>query len=88
MAGANTNRRAAQSDCTELSAAENTRRSEERRRWFREGRCPWCGELGPFVQGAPVCSTHGPYPFVREPSAADGMDLTEVEPPEPAEEVA
>jgi hypothetical protein len=85
MARTGTQRGSAQSDCTELSAAENRSRSEERRRWFREGRCPWCGELGPFVQGAPVCSTHGPYPFVKEPDPADGMDPAEVEPEEPAD---
>lgn len=78
-------RRSAVSDLEELGVDECQRQSEERRRWFREGRCPWCGELGPFVQGAPVCPTHGPYPFVRDPDEAEGLDLSEVEPEEPEE---
>jgi len=56
---------------TELGAVENAARSAERRRWFREGRCPSCGELGDFVAGAPVCSVHGPYEFVKEPTPTD-----------------
>lgn len=88
MARPERTRRAAHSECTELSTEDNARQSAERRRWFREGRCPWCGELGPFVQGAAVCSTHGPYPFVREPDPDDGMDVRDVDPEEPADEVA
>ena len=88
MADLESKRKAAVSACDELPTDENARRSEERRRWFREGRCPWCGELGPFVQGAPVCSTHGPYPFVRDPDEAEGMDLREADPEEPVDDVA
>jgi hypothetical protein len=66
-----TSRRAAVTELDELSADENAALSAERRRWFKEGRCPQCGELGPFVQGAPVCSLHGPYAFVN-PDKDDG----------------
>lgn len=68
------------SELSELGATENERRSAERRRWFREGRCPACGELGVFVRGAPVCSVHGPYPFVPEPDADAGLDEREMLP--------
>ena len=34
-----------------------------RENWKTEGRCPQCGELGPFLRGAPCCSQHGPYWF-------------------------
>ena len=34
-----------------------------RENWKAEGRCPQCGELGPFLRGAPCCSKHGPYWF-------------------------
>lgn len=33
----------------------------EQSKWKEEGRCPQCGELGPFVHGAMTCSTHGVY---------------------------
>jgi len=33
----------------------------------KEGRCPHCGELGPFVNFQTVCSTHGPYSCKEEP---------------------
>ena len=69
-------------EVSELSPEENEQRSEERRRWFREGRCPQCGELGAFVAGAPVCSTHGPYPFVPEPDQDEGLDEQEILPEE------
>ena len=29
--------------------------------WRQQGRCPQCGELGPYVKLMPTCSTHGPY---------------------------
>lgn len=83
-----TRKRPAVSEVEELSPAENRRHTEERRRWFKEGRCPACGELGPFVQGAPVCSVHGPYPFVRDPDTEKGMDEHDVEPEEPPDEPA
>ncbi len=84
MSQANTKGRPARviAEVSELPATENERRSAERRRWFREGRCPVCGELGAFVAGAPVCSTHGPYPFVPEPAADEGLDEREMLPEE------
>jgi len=66
----------------EASADENRAESAKRRAWYREGRCPWCGELGDFVHGAPVCSIHGPYPFVPEPSPDVGFDEAETLPEE------
>ncbi len=61
-------------ELSECSPEENRRRSAERQRWFAEGRCPACGELGAFVAGAPVCSSHGPYPFVSPPAPDEGFD--------------
>ncbi|MBM4320609.1 MAG: hypothetical protein FJ125_11770 [Deltaproteobacteria bacterium] len=75
-------KKAIRTEVTELSPDENLRTSQEKRRWFKEGRCPLCGELGPFVAGAPVCSTHGPYTFVPEPAEDEGLDEQEMLPEE------
>lgn len=66
----------------ELAPEQNRKRTEERRRWFEEGRCPYCGELGDFVGGAPVCSAHGPYPFVPKIVEDEGLDEREMLPDE------
>jgi hypothetical protein len=36
----------------------------ELHRRLKEGRCPKCGELGPFLNGSPCCSLHGLYEMV------------------------
>jgi hypothetical protein len=77
--GSNAPKKRIKTEVSELSQEENQRLSEERRRWFKEGRCPWCGELGAFVAGAPVCSVHGPYDFVPEVKEDEGGGLDEAE---------
>jgi len=77
--GSNAPKKRIKTEVSELSQEENQRLSEERRRWFKEGRCPWCGELGAFVAGAPVCSVHGPYDFVPEVKEDEGGGPDEAE---------
>ncbi len=60
----------------EAPEGENARRSRERRKWFAEGRCPRCGELGAMKACAPVCSVHGPYEFVAPAEPVQDPDVT------------
>ncbi len=61
----------------EATKHENARRSKELRKWFAEGRCPRCGELGAMKACAPVCSVHGPYEFTGRPDPDAGYDPEE-----------
>jgi hypothetical protein len=35
--------------------------SNQSDQWKKDGKCPQCGELGPYVHCQATCSKHGPY---------------------------
>ncbi len=43
------------------SSLENIVPVSKEDRWKDEGRCPYCGEMGEYVNFAPKCSKHGIY---------------------------
>ena len=71
--------------CEELSAEETRKIAkqvgktiEQITQWRKDGRCPYCGELGKYINFKPVCSTHGPYattdPRSKKPATFNGGD--------------
>ena len=74
--------------CEELDTKECQQITEKIRetlddidQWRKEGRCPYCGELGKFVGLGPVCSEHGPY-SLEPPGDGGQREFDGGDPPE------